>query len=86
VLFGAIDQPIQGTACSGVEGQVVEAGPPALVTIADQRWGLLEHDVGGSQLIAHAVVPELELLVAKRAQKPLPSWRAAARSGTQSST
>jgi len=74
VLFGAIDQPIQGSACSGVEGQVVEAGPTTIMRTVDQRWGLLEHDVGRSTLIAHAVVPELKLLVAKRAQQPLPSW------------
>jgi len=74
VLFGAIDQSVQGAACSGVEGQVVEAGPPTIMRPVDQRWGLLEHDVGGSQLIAHAVVPELELLIAKGAQQPLPSW------------
>ncbi len=74
MLFGAIDQPIQGSAWSGVEGQVVEAGSPTIMGTVDQRWRLLEHDVGRSQLIAHAVIPELKLLVAKRAQQPLPSW------------
>jgi len=49
MLFGAIDQPIQGSACSGVEGQVVEAGSPTIMGTVDQRWRLLKHDVGRSQ-------------------------------------
>lgn len=72
VLVGVIDQSIQGSACSGVEGQVVESGPPTIMRPVDHCWRLLEHDVGGSQLVAHAVVPEMELFVAKRAQQPLP--------------
>jgi len=81
VLFGPIDYSIQGAAPPGVEGQVVEAGPPTFVTTADQRWRLLEHDVGRSQSIAHAVVPELELLVTERAQQPLPPWAGCAEVG-----
>jgi len=61
-----------------VEGEVVEPGSATFVGSLDQRRGLLEHDVGGAELVAHAVVPELELLITEGAEQPLPPWTSGA--------
>jgi len=52
-----LNQLVKASAGSGVEREVVDPGAASLVRALDQRWGLLEHDVGRAEPVAHAVAP-----------------------------